>query len=193
MPLSSPALLRAADSLLLVVDAQERLAAAMLEGERARVERACGLLVQAACTLAVPVVVSEQYPVGLGGTIASIQEHLPANVQVHAKTAFSCCSDANLLEHIARTGRGQVVVVGMESHVCVLQTALELVSLGYEVHVAADAVCSRNPENSAVALERLRTAGAVVSCAESVIFEWLRDAAHPKFRAVSTLVKAWSS
>jgi len=182
-------LLCAHDSLLLVVDIQERLAAAMAAADREQVARTTGLLIDSAALLRVPVLVSEQYPTGLGPTVAAVREHLSPETPVQAKTAFSCWCDTGLQESIASSGRSQIVIAGMEAHVCVLQTAHDLVAEGYEVQVAADAVCSRDSGNRDLALERLRHAGVVITCAESVVFEWLRDASHSCFRSVSSLLK----
>lgn len=184
-----PRLARADASVLVVVDIQERLFATMAEADRARVERRVGQLLGAAETLGVPVIATEQYPKGLGPTVPAVAAALPAAATRLDKTAFSCCGADPFLEALAITGRGQVVLAGIESHVCVLQTALDLEARDLDVHVAIDATCAREPANAANAAERLRQAGVVVTNAESVLFEWLRDAAHEHFKAVSRLLK----
>lgn len=178
--MSTPALARASDSTLAVVDIQERLAAVM--PARDAVVRATSILIEAATMLGIPVVVSEQYPKGLGATVAEIVAKLPAEATRVEKTRFSACGALPL-------GRSQVVIAGMEAHVCVLQTALELVAAGHEVFVVADAVCSRTEANYRNALARLEAAGVVVTSTESVLFEWLRDASHEHFRAISKLIR----
>jgi nicotinamidase-related amidase len=175
-----PKLARAADSALVVVDIQERLAAVM--PARAAVVRATGILLDAAALLGIPVLVSEQYPKGLGATVPEVAGKLPKGATRVGKTAFSACGALPLT-------RPQAVIAGMEAHVCVLQTALEMAAAGREVFVVADAVCSRSEANYANALTRMQAAGVVVTNLESVLFEWLRDAAHEQFRAVSKLIR----
>ncbi|MBL8294606.1 MAG: hydrolase [Bryobacterales bacterium] len=175
-----PSITRSADTTLVVIDIQERLAAVM--PDRDAVIRKAGILVEAATRLGVPVIVTEQYPKGLGPTVPEIAANLPAGAVRIEKTAFSAC-DSLLLT------RSQVVIAGMEAHVCVLQTALELVAAGREVFVVADAVCSRTHVNSANALTRLQMAGVIVTNTESVVFEWLRDANHQHFRDLSKLIR----
>jgi len=178
--MAEPKLVRAADSALVVIDIQERLASVM--PVREAVVRATGILLQAAACLEIPVWFTEQYPKGLGSTVAEVAAMLPKGAQRVEKTCFSGCAALPLT-------RPQVVLAGMEAHVCVLQTALELAATGREVFVVADAICSRTEANHANALARLRHAGVVVTNTESVIFEWLRDAAHEHFRAISKLIR----
>ena len=178
--MAEPKLVRAADSALVVIDIQERLASVM--PAREAVVRGTGILLQAAARLQIPVWFTEQYPKGLGSTVAEVGALLPQAAQRVEKTCFSACAALPLT-------RPQVVLAGMEAHVCVLQTALELAAAGQEVFVAADAICSRTEANHANALTRLQNAGVVVTNTESVIFEWLRDAAHEHFRAISKLIR----
>jgi nicotinamidase-related amidase len=178
--MARPELLRAADSALAVIDIQERLAAAM--PEREAVVRATGILVEAAARLGIPVLATEQYPKGLGRTVSEVAGKLPAGCAPIEKTCFSACAALPL-------SRPQVVLAGMEAHVCVLQTALELVAAGRTVFVVEDAVCSRSEANRRNALARMHSAGVVVVNSESVIFEWLRDAGHEHFRALSKMIR----
>jgi len=173
-------LVRSTDSSLVVIDVQEKLAAAM--AAREQVERAIAILLEAAGLLKVPVFVSEQYPKGLGHTVSELSTKLPATAQRVEKTAFSACGCLPLT-------RGQVVLAGMEAHVCVLQTAFELRAAGREVFVVADAVCSRTETNSRNALDRMAAAGIVITNMESVLFEWLGDAANEHFRTISKLIR----
>ena len=182
-------LCRAADSLLLVVDIQSRLAAAMPATDLQRVLHASGILLQAAAALSLPVLVTEQYPQGLGPTHEDIRRHLPPGTHTFDKTCFSCCGASGLLDAIKDSGRRQVIVAGMEAHVCVLQTAAGLQTHGLEVFVVEDAVCSRTDDNRRNALDRLRQNGIGISNMESVMFEWLRDAQHEKFRELSRLLR----
>jgi nicotinamidase-related amidase len=179
-PMPQPKLARAPDSALVVVDVQERLAAAM--PAREQVVRTLGVLLEAAARLHIPVFVTEQYPKGLGKTVAEVAAKLPPGFVRIEKTSFSGCAVLPLT-------RPQVVLAGMEAHVCVLQTALDLAAAGREVFVVADAVCSRAEGNYSNALARLQNAGVILTNTESVIFEWLRDAANEQFRPISKLIR----
>lgn len=171
---------------LLLIDIQERLAPATLDGERT-VQHA-GILLEAAALLGVPHTISEQYPRGLGPTVAAVREKAdPA--RIFDKVHFSCQSDDRLARVFAETGRPDTILCGMEAHVCVLQTALDLARAGYRVHVVADAIASRTAQNRDLAVERMRTAGIGIVSMEMVLFEWLGTAGHPEFRAVSALVR----
>ena len=180
---------QAAHSQLLIVDMQERLAGAMDEVARNASVRAAGILARAAGHLEIPVIVSEQYPKGLGHTVDALSEDLPGNTRVLEKIAFSCCGEAGILDALKGARRPQVVVCGMETHVCVLQTAMDLQTSGFQAFVPEDAVCSRDPANKANALHRLRQSGITVTNTESVIFEWLRDARHSQFKTLTALIK----
>ena len=177
------------NSILAIVDIQERLASAMDPAARATMAKNAGILLQAAARLSMPVVATEQYPKGLGSTVAEIGALLPADAPRIEKLRFSCACEAPFLDALQRSGRNQVILAGMEAHVCVLQSALELHAAGRQVFVIADACCSRNPANHANAMHRLSAAGVTVSNTESVVFEWLRDAGHAQFKAISTLLR----
>jgi nicotinamidase-related amidase len=173
-------------SLLFVVDIQSRLAPA-IAGAEAAIARA-RILLAAAARLEVPIVVSEQYPEGLGHTDERLLP-LPEGACILPKLAFSAARDAAISSHLAGLGRRQIVLVGMETHVCVLQTALGLKEAGYEVAVVADAVGSRLPERRALGLERLRAHGVDIVDSEMVVFEWLGEAGTPMFRELIRLIK----
>jgi nicotinamidase-related amidase len=179
----------AAHSQLVVVDIQARLAAAMAPADRERVIKQSGILLRAAELLAVPVAATEQYPSGLGPTESAVAGAFPTDTPLLEKTCFACSGARGFLDTLAANARPQAVLAGMETHICVTQTAMDLLERGYAVFITADACCTRNPENHGNALERLRQAGAVVTNTESVVFEWLRDAAHEHFKAISALVK----
>ena len=170
---------------LLVVDIQERLVPVMWNF--AQVEKYARAAILAARELGMPVICTEQYPKGLGHTIPSIRELLPSPPL--EKLHFSCGADEATAGALAATGRKQVIVVGIESHVCVFQTARDLAAAGYEVHVCADAVTSRNEEHRRVALELLRDNGVIVTSAETVIFDLLHVAGTPEFKKVSAFVR----
>lgn len=178
-----------ATSQLLVIDIQERLGAAMPEKVLARVMRNVTLLMTAADRLGIPVTVSEQYPKGLGPTDARIATAIPPAARRIEKTCFSCADAEGFAPVIDDARRRQVILAGMESHVCVLQTAMDLLAAGFHPFVVEDAVCSRKLENYENALQRLQAAGAVIATAESVVFEWLRDARHEHFKALSAMVR----
>lgn len=182
-------LCRTALGQLVVIDVQPRLAAAMPEADLERCLRRLGLLLEAATLLQVPVVATAQYPQGLGETEPVIARAFPPGTAVLAKTSFSCCGADGFTDRLGASGRPQVVLSGMEAHVCVLQTAFDLRSLGLQAFVVEDAVCSRDPHDHANAMARLRQGGVVVTNTESVLFEWLEDASHPQFKAVSALLK----
>ncbi|MFA7291253.1 MAG: hydrolase [Rhodocyclaceae bacterium] len=173
-------------SLLLVVDIQEKLAPAIHEGAAAIANNR--RLLASATRLGIPVFVSEQYVRGLGGTVAELLP-LPAGAQRIEKMHFSCTREPGFLEKLAQTGRQQIVVTGMETHVCVLQTALGLLEAGYTVFLVEDASSSRTPANRAAALARLRAAGAHIVTTEMVVFEWLQKAGTDDFRALLPLIK----
>jgi nicotinamidase-related amidase len=182
-------LLDAARAQLLIVDVQDRLLPAMHDGE-AMVDR-CALLLQAAAELKVPATVSEQYRKGLGATVARL-DNLRGDAAVLEKMHFSCARDPALAARIgglAAAGRRQLVIGGVESHVCVLQSALGFAEMGLTVFVVADAVTSRRPESVALALDRFRAHGIGVVNAEMVVFEWLEVAGTPAFKTLSKLVK----
>ena len=186
----SRALCHADESLLLIVDVQAKLTAAMPDKVVSRLRRNAGMLLKIANLLDIPVIATEQYPKGLGKLEESLTSQLPQGSSLYEKTGFSCLEAAGLGERLADTGRKQIILTGVEAHICVLQSSLELDTLGYEVFVVGDAVCSRNRENYENALQRLRHAGINVSDTESVLFEWVRDSKHEHFKTVSSLIKS---
>lgn len=177
------------NSALVIVDVQEKLAPAMPPDARREVLHTAQVLLQGAAELKVPVLATEQYPKGLGHTVAEVAEYLPGDAQVIAKDHFSCCGESGFSNALAATGREQVVVVGMEAHVCVLQTALQLREQGYAPFVVADGVVSRRASHRDNALARLAQAGVVVSNGESVLFEWLGRAGTDSFRRLAGLIR----
>ncbi len=173
-------------SLLFIVDIQERLAPAVA-GADAVIDRA-RILVEAANRLGVPVVASEQYPQGLGHTDQRLRSLLEGALTL-SKVAFSAAGDPEIARRVAAQGRDQIVIAGMEAHVCVLQTALAYRDTGREVAVVADAVGSRLPERKALALERMRGHGIELVDSEMVLFEWLGAAGTPEFKELSQLIR----
>lgn len=172
---------------VLVVDVQSRLTPAMPPDALARVVKYGRALVGAAKELGMPVLATEQYPKGLGETIPELREVLPSPPL--QKVHFSCGADPGFAAALEKTGRRQVVVCGMETHVCVFQTVRDLVGMGYEVHVCSDAVSSRTEEHRRTGLELCREAGAVITTAETAIFDLLHLAGTAEFKKVAPLVK----
>ncbi len=184
----APLLCDAEQSILVIADIQPRLAEAMPADEFRNMLKSCIVLLEAAKALAIPVLLTEQYPDALGTTHPEILAHMPPGVMPLAKTGFACSSAKGFDTLLEQSGRTQVILTGLEAHVCVLQAAFVLLSRGWQVFVVEDAVCSRRPEHKIYALERMRQAGVVVLAGESVVFEWLRDARHPHFRELVGLL-----
>jgi nicotinamidase-related amidase len=174
---------------LLIVDVQERLTAAMAPGDVAMLEENLVLLLELARRTGIPTVVSEQYPRGLGPTIPGLRNYLGEDVQKIEKVTFSCTDDPGFLALHERLGRKQWIVAGLETHICVYQTARGLRALGDMVHVPSDAVLSRAPANMHAGLRLIEQTGAVITATESVIFDVLERAGTDEFRAMSKLVK----
>ena len=186
----SPALLRRDRSVLVVIDMQERLMPAIADGDA--VTHAAGILIEAARQLDVPVVVTEQYPKGLGPTVEAIAGRLPNDAAVVEKMTFSAARNLDFVSQVEgfkAEGRDHIVVCGVESHVCVMQTAADLGALGYTVHIVVDACGSRAPASKAAALARFGALGISRVTAEMALFEWLEAAGTAEFKAVSRLVK----
>jgi len=174
-------------ALVLLVDVQDRLTPAMPPDALARVVKYGRALVGAGRELGLPVLATEQYPKGLGHTIPELREVLPTPPL--EKVHFSCGADPAFAAALEATGRRQVIVAGMETHVCVFQTVRDLVAMGYEVHVCADAVSSRTEEHRRTGLELCREAGATITTAETAIFDLLHRAGTDEFRKVAPLVR----
>jgi nicotinamidase-related amidase len=172
---------------LVVVDVQERLCRAMDQQVLEKLTNNISILIDTAAELGLPAVATEQYVKGLGETLPVLKEKL--TTPSLEKMTFSCCGGDGFMERMAATGRRQVILTGMESHVCVLQTGLELLSHGYVVHLVTDAVMSRRKENWKTALNTLSAAGAVLTSTESVVFQLLRVAGTEEFKKLSKLVR----
>ncbi len=172
---------------ILVIDVQARLTPAMPPDTLARVLKYAKALIGTGKELGIPVLATEQYPKGLGPLVPELRELLPSPPL--AKLHFSCGADPAFAAALEKLGRKQIVVCGMESHVCVFQTVRDLVGMGYEVHLCADAVSSRLEVHRTSGIELCREAGAVITNAESVIFDLLHVAGTEEFKRVSGLVK----
>lgn len=183
-----PNLVSIDNSLLLVIDIQSKLVAAMPENDADQMLDNSGRLIEAAKTLDIPVLLTEQYPKGLGPTDHQLTEKLAQDTAIFEKTGFSCLAADGFTEALKQSGRKQIIVIGQETHVCIIQTALELLNNGYQVHVVEDAVCSRKTEHKLFALQRMQQQGATITCHESVLFEWLKNSNHPDFKSISRLL-----
>lgn len=182
-----PLTLQRETSQLVIVDVQEKLSSVMEAATLASTIKNCGILMQASQLLEIPIICTEQYPKGLGTTLSELTQYVDVS-QLIAKTCFSCFDSSQFRSRL-RVERPQIVLAGMEAHICVLQTALQLHESGKQVFVVEDAVISRNPVNKTNALLRLRQAGVTVSNTESVVFEWLKVAEGDAFKQISKLVR----
>jgi len=182
-----PAKLSARSSLLLIIDLQEKLMPAIHEADS--VVQACRLMIQSAQVLALPMILTEQYPTGLGSTVRPILDLLePSGIQPISKVLFSSYTP-EVRAALETAAREQIVVIGIESHVCVQQTVLDLLTVDYRVWVCADAIGSRRPVDREMAIHRMRQAGAFVTTVESVIFELTRQAGTDVFKQVLKILK----
>ena len=180
--------LDAEKAMLVVIDIQERLVPAMPQDIYLRLRDTVAMLVDVAGFLGIPVITTEQYPKGIGHTVSELAS--ACSEGVIEKVSFGCCGEPTFLEALKKTGRNQVIVTGMEAHVCVYQTVLGLLEDGYYVHLVRDAICSRNKTDYLAGVDNSGQAGAVVTTAETVMFQMLQKSTHEQFRAVSKLVKA---
>jgi nicotinamidase-related amidase len=167
---------------LVVVDVQEAFRPAVVGFER--VAENAGVLIEGARTLGVPVIVTEQYPKGLGHTVPEVAAHLDGGDPIE-----KVCFSAARADDFDLAGRDQVLLCGIESHVCVSQTAHDLLDRGVEVHVARDAVSSRSEENRELGLHKMEQAGAVVTSVEAALFELVGTAGTPEFKTVQELIR----
>lgn len=174
--------IKSTEALLLIIDVQEKLVNMLEENEvkdsAIKIAKACGIL-------EIPTVITEQYPKGLGSTIEEIKNALP-NAEYVEKTTFSALKEEDVNKFLSQK---QVIILGIETHICVLQTAMDLLNEGYEVFVVQNACGSRSKENKQAALRRLVHAGAQIVTTEMVLFELLEGSKHPNFKEVQALIK----
>jgi len=174
------------DCALVIIDIQDRLAAVMKQKEP--VIKNCLHLVEISKLLGIPILVTEQYPKGLGPTVEEIRKALLAYQPVE-KLTFSCCEEPVFLAEIKKVNKKTLILTGMETHVCVLQTCTGLLKEGFHVHLVKDAVCSRAKENWKSGIGFMRDAGAVITCTETVLFQLLKAAGTEEFKAISKRIK----
>jgi len=174
----------AADTGLLIIDVQEKLVPKLFDA--VNLVRNIAFLLDAAHLLNMPIQCTEQYPRGLGATVPELAAKLPERAE---KIAFSSCAVPSVVQTFHREARPKIVLCGMETHVCVLHTALDLLALDFRVYIAVDAVASRSRLDHEIALRRLEKAGAILTTREMCVFEWIGSAGHPQFKAVSQLIQ----
>ena len=178
------------DAVLIVVDIQERLVPAIHPELYERALKNMKIAIEAAGTLGLPIVLTEQYPRGLGRTVPDVMKALEGKpFQLVEKLTFSCARDEGFLSTLADTGRRQAILIGMETHVCVYQTSVDLTHAGYEVFVLDDAVSSRFLHNYQSGIAALRDAGIVVVSTETAVFQLMKVAATPEFKKISSLLR----
>jgi nicotinamidase-related amidase len=174
------------DAVLIIIDIQGNLAQAMYDKENLFVNNV--KLIHGFKAFSIPIIITEQIPQKLGLTLTVISQELKGIVPI-AKEAFSCWDDRNFKEQLEGLSRRNIFLTGIECHVCVYQTALDLISSGYTVHLVTDAVSSRTQENRQVGIDAIKSAGAHLTSTEMVLFELLRTAADPKFKDIFKIVK----
>lgn len=170
----------------LIIDIQERLFPHM--DQKDEVLRKCLILMEGLKILDIPIYITEQYPRGLGPTLDAVSDTLDVLPAIE-KTAFSCCDEPEFLKSLEKSDRNTLIICGIEAHVCVMQTAIDLLESGNKVVVVEDCVSSRNPDDKRVAVQRMRSEGAVIATCESILFELTRKSGTEEFKAISRLVK----
>jgi nicotinamidase-related amidase len=181
-----PAVLTAENSILLLIDFQERLFPVMHDKEK--LLNNVVKLAKGALALELPIIVTEQYPKGLGPTIPEIKSLIP-NFKAVEKTCFSCCDEPAFMEGLGALKRQQIIIAGIEAHICTYQTAAALARAGYQVEVVSDGISSREADNKAVALAKLGMMGILPTSTEMALFELLKVAKGDKFKAISAIIK----
>lgn len=171
---------------LVFIDVQGKLAHLMHDKDD--LFRALKAMVNAANLMQLPIMWAEQLPHKLGGTVPELASLLTEHTAI-SKSCFSCAANDEFMAKLEQTGRRQLLVVGMEAHICVTQSVLTFLDMGYEVHLVSDAIGARNAANKDVAIGRCEKAGATISCTEMALFELMRDASHEQFKAVQALIK----
>lgn len=175
-------MLEANNSLVLMIDVQERLVGAL---EKNVIVEKSQKIIDGANILGIPVLATEQYPKGLGHTVVTLAD----NTEVVEKTYFNALLEDGMLDKIKSYGKKQIILLGIETHICVYQTACALIEAGFEVYIIKDACASRNKYEFKQGIEAMRDNGAKISCAEMTLFEWLKGAKNPKFKEVQALIK----
>ncbi len=182
-----PAVLEARKCVLVVVDVQESFRKSI--ADFSEIASRIVMVARGAEILQIPIIVTEQYPKGLGNTVNEIMSVLPGYVPIIEKTAFSACGNIEFLDSLIESELDQIILCGLETHICVNQTAHDLLANGFQVHVLADCVTSRSAENKQVGLSKMQQSGVILSNIEMFLFEIMRDSKHPNFREIQSLIK----
>jgi len=172
---------------LVIIDMQEAFRSTITDFTE--VAQRIATATRAALLLGVPVIVTEQYPRGLGHTAEEIKAALPDDLKVTEKTAFSSCGASAFITRLDESGAKQVLVCGIEAHICVNQTTHDLLARGLQVHLLTDCISARTPQNKKIGIEKMQQGGALVSSVEMALFELMSDAKHEKFREIQGLIK----
>jgi nicotinamidase-related amidase len=180
-------ILDAAQAALVIIDMQDSFRPAI--SDFAETAARIALVAHAAQLLSVPVIVTEQYPLKLGHTASEIKTVLPADQEFIEKTAFSSCGALPFAAALERTRARQLLVCGIEAHICINQTTHDLLARGLQPHLLVDCITARHPQNKEIALAKMQAAGALLSSTELALFELLRDAKHEQFKAIQKLIK----
>ena len=175
------------DSLILIIDIQEKLLNAVFNKEK--LENRASIIARAASILNLPIIVTEQYPKGLGCTISGIKSVISENTKYFEKTSFSALDNSDILNEIKKSGKSQIVIFGIETHICVSQTANALLDNGYDVTLIKDASGSRTEFEHNAGIDRIKENGGHIITTEIALFEWLKGSKHENFKEVQALIK----
>ncbi len=175
------------NGIILMIDIQDKLLNAASDKEKAA--KKAETIIRAASILNIPVIATEQYPQGLGSTVQSIKDCMPSDSKIFEKVSFSALDNEKVFDALKASEKTEVILFGIETHICVSQTANTLAELGYDVSVVSDACSSRSYDEHLAGLNRMKENGAHILTAETVLFEWLRTSKHPKFKEVQNLIK----
>lgn len=180
-------ILNSENSLVIIIDVQEKLLNATFNKDT--IQKKSEIIAKATNILNIPVIVTEQYPKGLGETITNIKNNLSEQTLFFEKTSFSALDSEEILESIKNANKEQIIIFGIETHICVSQTVAALIEAGYDVHVIKDACGSRSEIEYNAGLERMKDFGASILTIEILLFEWLKTAKHPNFKEIQGLIK----
>jgi nicotinamidase-related amidase len=182
-----PNTLKLEDTAFLIIDVQEAFRESI--ASLGNIARQIAAFVQGAKMLSLPILVTEQYPKGLGHTVKEISDVLPTDIDLVEKTVFSSCGSMAFAERLKMLNRRQIIVAGIEAHICVNQTVHDLLAQNFQVHLLADCISSRAEENKQIAFAKMQQSGAILSSVEMALFEIMRDARHAEFKAIQKLIK----
>ena len=173
-------------SLLLIIDVQEKIFSAICEKEE--IKKYICTMIEACSTLGIPFMCTEQYPEGLGPTLKEVKEMMKSEIR-HQKTSFSCLGDERVISALEAYQRRQILICGIETHICVYQTVRDLLFESYEVHVLTDAIMARHKSNHRIGIKKMADIGAKLTSVEMALFELVADAQHKSFKTIASLIK----